>query len=385
MTEILVKNGKGCFRQPLFFYDLKIRESMKPFLIICLIFCSHICISQSKLQPGFNGKEYAEALSLSFYSSSIADSVERTKTKDPYHLEYRSDEVGLLNRWSLYLRNDNVGVINIRGTVQRFASWLENFYAPMIPATGSLQLDDSTIFNYQLSGDPKAMVHAGWTIGLGYLATDIEKKINDYYRQKHVKVFLLFGHSQGGAITFLLRSFLEYEKQKGKIPADIIFKTYCSAAPKPGNLYYAYDFDFITRNGWAFTIVNTADWVPETPFSIQTINDFNPTNPFIHVKEIIKKEKFIVRLAVKKVYKKLDKSTDKAQKKFEKSLGTVIYKQVKRFLPQLKERVYTKGNNNMRTGSPIILMPDEGYRTEFPESNTNFFTHHLFKPYYTLV
>ena len=341
--------------------------------------------AQNKLQPGFNGKEYAELLSLSFYSSSIVDSVERTRTKDPYHLEYRSDEVGLLNRWSLFLRNDNVGVINIRGTVQRLASWLENFYAAMIPATGSLQLNDSITFNYQLSADSKAMVHVGWTIGLGHLAPEIETKINEYYRQNHVKDYLLFGHSQGGAIMFLLRSFLEYEKQKGKIPSDIIFKTYCSAAPKPGNLYYAYDFDFITRNGWAFTVVNTADWVPETPFSIQTLNDFNPTNPFIHVKEIIKKERFLVRLAVKKVYKKLDKATEKGQEKFEKALGKPIYKQVKRFLTQLKQPIYTRGNNYMRAGSPVILLPDDEYRKEFPESDTNFFTHHQFKPYYMLV
>src|SRR5258705_9357224 len=140
---------------------------MKKFLIVYFIFNCNFCISQNKLQPGFNGKEYAELLSLSFHSSSIADSVERTKTKDPYHLEYRSAEVGLLNRWSFYLRNDNVGVINIRGTVQRLASWLENFYAPMIPATGSLQLNDTTTFNYQLSADPQAMVHVVWTIGLG--------------------------------------------------------------------------------------------------------------------------------------------------------------------------------------------------------------------------
>lgn len=358
---------------------------MNKFLIAIFLFSVNISIGQSRLQPGFDGKEYGELLSLSFFSSSIADSAERVKTKDPYHLEYRSDEVGLLNRWSFYLRSDNVGVINIRGTVQRLASWLENFYAAMIPATGSLQLNDSTTFNYQFSSDAKAMVHVGWTIGVGFLAADIESKINDYYKQKHVKEFLLFGHSQGGAITFLLRSFLEYEKQKGKIPADIIFKTYCSAAPKPGNLYYAYDFDFITRNGWAFTVVNTADWVPETPFSVQTLNDFNPTNPFIHVKDIIKKERLIVRLAVKKIYKKLNKSTDKAQKKFAKSLGKPIYKQVRKFLPQLKEPLYTTGNNYMRAGSPIILRPDEEYRTLFPESNTNFFTHHLFKPYYLLL
>jgi len=358
---------------------------MRRFIIFVFLFSSLQILAQDKLQPGFNGKEYAELLSLSFHNNSIADSVERSHTKDPYHLEYASDEVGLLNRWSFYLRTDNVGVIDVRGTVQKLASWLENFYAAMIPATGSLQLNDSTTFNYELSADPKAMIHTGWTIGLAYLAPGIESKVNEYYREKHVKEFLIFGHSQGGAISFLLRSFLEYEKKKGKIPADIVFKTYCSAAPKPGNLFYAYDYDFITRNGWSFTVVNTADWVPETPFSIQTINDFNPTNPFVHVKEIIKKEKFMVRLAVKKVYKKLDKSTEKAQKKFEKALGKLIYKQVKRFLPQLREPVYTGGNNYMRAGVPVILVPDEEYRRQFPESNTNFFTHHLFKPYYMLV
>jgi predicted lipase len=358
---------------------------MRRLIIFLFLFLSINAFTQQKLQPGFNANEYAALLSLSYFGSSIPDSAERIKIKDTYHLEYSSPEVGLLNRWSLYLRNDNVGVIDIRGTVQKLASWLENFYAAMIPATGSLQLNDSTIFNYKLSADPKAMVHTGWTIGLGYLAPDIETKINEYYKQQQVKEFLLFGHSQGGAISFLLRAFLEYEKQKGKIPADIVFKTYCSAAPKPGNLYFAYDYDFITRNGWGFTIVNTADWVPETPFSIQTINDFNTTNPFIHIKEIIKKEKFIVRMAVRKMYKKLDKSSKKAQKKFEKSLGRIIYSQVKRFLPQFKEPAYTGSSNYMRAGVPVILMADDDYRKQFPESDQHFFIHHQFSAYYALL
>src|SRR3984885_12617163 len=99
-----------------------------------------------------------------------------------------------------------------------------------------------------------------------------------------------------------MRSYLYYLQQKGDLPADIVFKTYCSAAPKPGNMYYAYDFDFITRGGWAYAIVNGADWVPETPFSIQTLRDFNPTNPLIHVKDILRKQKFFLRLAGNIVY-----------------------------------------------------------------------------------
>jgi len=349
---------------------------MRSLILLLVLFFSVIVSAQTKLQPGFNGKEYAELLSLSYFTHDA---------QDYYHLEYRSPEVGLLNQWTFYLRNDNVAAIDIRGTVNKTVSWMENFYAAMIPATGSLQLNDSTTFNYQLSADSKAMVHTGWTIGLACLAPDIEKKVNDYYQQKHVKEFFLFGHSQGGAITFLLRSYLEYEKQKGNIPADIVFKTYCSAAPKPGNTYYAYDYDFITRNGWGFTVVNAADWVPETPSSIQTENDFNPTNPFILVPDIVKKQKWIVRVAVKKIYKKMNKPTQKAQKKFQKYLGRSVYKQVRKTLPQLKEPEYAKGNNYIRAGVPVILMPDEEYRKKFPESNEKYFIHHSFDAYYMLI
>jgi hypothetical protein len=359
---------------------------MKYLLPVIAIFIGSIARTQTKLQPGFDPKEYAQLLSLTFNGSGIPDSMERKTGKDPYHREYRSAEVGLKNRWTLYLRSDNVAVIDLRGTVNQTASWLANFYAAMIPATGSLQLNDSTTFNYQFAADSKALVHTGWTISIGHLAPDIENKINDYYQTKKVRDFLIIGHSQGGALATLLRSWLEYEKQKGKIPADIFFKTYCSAAPKTGNLYYAYDFDFITRGGWAFTIVNAADWVPETPYSIQTIQDFNPTNPLIHAKEVIKKQKLIVRFAGIVVYNKLEKKPRKAQKKFEKYLGNVIYKKaIRKLLPQLKEPVYSHGNNYMRAGTPIILMTDEDYFQKFPESNERFFVHHLYNPYYYLL
>jgi pimeloyl-ACP methyl ester carboxylesterase len=343
-------------------------------------------VAQSKLQPVFDGKEYAELLSLTFHGSGIADSTMRGKTPDPYKREYRSEEVGLLNRWTLYLRNDNVAVIDVRGTVNKTTSWLANFYATMIPATGSLQLNDTTTFSYQFATNPAAMVHTGWTISLGHLAPDIEQKINDYYSKKNVKEFLLFGHSQGGAITFLLRSYLGYQQQKGKIPADVVFKTYCSAAPKPGNMQYVYDFDFMTRLGWAYTVVNAADWVPESPFSIQTLKDFNPSNPFINTKATLKKQKLLIRVAGGMVYNKLERKPRKAQRTYEKYLGHVLYKKaIQKALPQLKQPAYTHGNNYMRAGTPIILMPDELYYQKFPDSPDTPFIHHLFAPYYYLV
>ncbi len=339
-----------------------------------------------QLQPAFDPAEYAELLSLAFYSSGIPDSIKRASAADHYHRVYRSPVTGLQNRWTLYLRDDNIAVIDIRGTVNETASWLANFYAAMIPATGSLQLNDSTRFDYQLAEDPKANVHVGWTVALGHIAPDIESKINSYADQKKVKEFLIFGHSQGGAIAFLLRSYLEYEKKKGKIPADIIFKTYCSAAPKPGNLYYAYDFDFITKGGWAYTVVNAADWVPETPFSIQTLSNFNPTNIFVNARKAIRKQKFFVRLAGSMLYSKLEKKPRKAQRKYEKYLGKKIYRMaIRKALPQLKEPAYVHDNNYMRAGAPVILMPDEAYRSLYPENPDKPFTHHLFAPYYHLL
>lgn len=115
---------------------------------------------------------------------------------------YRSPEVGLMNRWSLFLREDQVAVINIRGTVKNATSWSANFYAPMIPATGSLQLNDSTVFNYQLAENPGAAVHAGWTIALAHLAPSILEQVNQLYKGKGIRQFIVSGHSQGVLLLF---------------------------------------------------------------------------------------------------------------------------------------------------------------------------------------
>lgn len=359
---------------------------MKYARLLLFLFIFHTASAQIILKPGFDPKEYAELLALTYTGTSIHDSAQRGYVKDPYHREYRSEEIGLKNRWTLYLRNDNVAVIDLRGTVNHAASWMANFYAAMIPAKGSLQINDSTVFNYQLAENPNAMVHVGWTIGIAHLAPEIVQKINEYYKLKQVKEFLIMGHSQGGAMASLLRSYLEYERKKGTLPADVFFKTYCSAAPKPGNLYYAYDFDFITRGGWAFTVVNAADWVPETPFSLQQMTDLNHTNPLIHTRDILKNQKFIIRLAGKIVYDKLERKSRKAEKKFRKYLGHVIYKRaVHKYLPQLKEPAYSHGSNYMRAGTPIVLMTDADYYARFPESEDRFFLHHSFSPYYYLL
>jgi hypothetical protein len=302
-----------------------------------------------------------------------------------YKKIYRSQASALYNRWDLWLRNDQrVALICIRGTVNKTASWLENFYMAMVPATGSIQLNDTATFNYQLADNSSAAVHVGWLLGLSGIATSVKEKIYELHATG-VKEFIIMGHSQGGALSFLLTSYLHYETIKGNLPKDIFFKTYSSAAPKPGNLYYAYDYDFITRNGWGLTVVNSLDWVPETPISVQTVKDFNATNPFVDLKSSLKKQKTLVRWYLKGVYNSLDKSTSKAQRKLEKNLGTKLFKQVKKFMPGIKEPTYVASSNYMRAGVPIVLMADAAYKELYPETGKGLFTHHALYPYYMLT
>lgn len=359
---------------------------MKIFIsLITLCLSGVVTIAQTNLKPGFDPHEYAQLLSLTFFKSGEPDSNKRTTEKEPYMLLYQSPESELYNQWRLYLRKDNVAVIDIRGTIQKTPSWLENFYSAPLPATGVLHLRKDSAFHYQLAKNPSAYVHTGWIIGLASIGPSILEKMKNLAAQNGVREFLLMGHSQGGALLYLLRSYLHYQQEKGLLPGDLTLKSYCSAAPKPGNLYYAYDFEHITKGGWSFTVVNPADWVPETPISIQTNTDFNPNSPVTFVTSIIERQPLLIRITGKRIVRKLDRSTRRAYKTFKKYFGKRMFGQIKKSLPDLKQPQYSKGMNYMRTGLPIVLMPDDKYYQLFPLKSENLFQHHSFESYYYLL
>lgn len=340
------------------------------------------CIAQTKLQPGFNKKEYAELLKM--YQRHFDHIKTEIPLPDKYKSIYRSPIIGLENRWDLWMDDRSVAVINLRGTTLESVSWLENFYMAMVPAAGELKLTKDFTFKYHLADHPKAAVHTGWLIGMAFLAKDILPKIDSCYKAG-VRDFVLMGHSQGGALTYLLTSHL-YDLQKQKIlPADIRFKTYCSAGPKPGNVFYAYEYENLVAGGWGYNVINAADWVPETPFSIQTLNDFNNTNPFKNINAIIKKQKFITRLALRHAYKGLKKPSEKAQRNYQKYLGNYASKIVMKSLPDFQPPVYANTGNYARTGPTIILMPDADYYKIYPDSEKNVFVHHFIEPYLYLL
>lgn len=359
----------------------------KSFLLFVALFISVQSQSQH-LKPGYDKVEFAEILKMDLLVAidtnewRIPRSVSLPDKK--YKFIYRSPLIGLQNMWDLWL-GESVAIINIRGTdiKPNPVSWLVNYYAAMVPAKGKLELEKNFTFDYHLSDDDKAAVHVGFLISTAYLARDILPKIDSLYK-KGIKDFIIAGHSQGGAITYLMTSYLEDLKTKNLIPKDIRFKTYSSASPKAGNLYYAYTYEALTRD-WAYNTVNTADWVPEVPFSVQTVNDFTDVNPLKNAKPMIKKQKFGPRIVLKHMYKKMSKPPLKAEKNYRKYLGSVVYKAVKKNLIEFKEPAYYHSSNYVRIGTTVVLYADEEYNKRFPTKPEQVWLNHGIERYLYLT
>jgi hypothetical protein len=356
---------------------------------IPLITIAVLCFSfpartqDTRLHPGFIKEEYLELLKV---SSRQGDTLYNAALPAPqrFHRVYRSPVMGLDNRWELWLAPDSTAAISIRGTTRKQDSWIENLYAAMVPATGSLQLSRDFKFDYSLSTHPRAAVHAGWMIGTAFISRDLLPRL-DSLQQAGIRDVLIIGHSQGGAIACLLSAYLAELQTAGRISNRIRFKTYASAAPKAGNLYFAYDLENKYKGGWAFNVVNGADWVPEAPFSIQTLNDFNPSNPFTQVDAALKKLPFTKRIAARYVYNNLRKPTDKARRKFQRFLGKSVGGEVRKYLPEFVVPDFFPSCNYVRTGAPIILYPQEDYYALFPDDGKQIWIHHAFEPYLYLT
>lgn len=354
-------------------------------IVCCLLFLPVLSFSQS-LQPGFDKAEYAELLRVSARQTDTARWAKYSiAAPSGFSLAYRSPVSALENRWDLWVNKEHtVAAISIRGTINNGVSWLENFYSAMVPAKGEIQLNDSTTFSYRLADNEKAAVHAGWLIGLAGMAKSITSEMDSCYRSGIHNVYIM-GHSQGGAIAYLLTAYLHYQQMADSLPRDMTFKTYCSAAPKPGNLYFAYDYERYTNNGWAYNVVNTADWVPQTPVTIQTMDDFNNTNPFRDVKAVLRRQKFPKNLLLRHAYNRLNKTTRKARKTYQLYLGDVVYKIARKAQPQLKEPDYYNSMQFERAGNFIILNADADYYRKFPDDKKKIFVHHSISAYLYLL
>ncbi len=354
-----------------------------PLIISFLLFNFNGICQTAKIKPGFSKVEYAELLKV---STRQGDSLYNKELPAPekFNRIYRSSVLGLDNRWELWTSPDSIATISIRGTTLKLESWIENFFAAMLPASGTLQLSENQVYDYNLSNNKRASVHAGWLIGSVTLFENILPKVDSCMRNG-IKDFYIVGHSQGGAIAYLLTSMFLDLKTKDTKYKNLTIKTYASAAPKPGNLYYAYEYEALTQKGWAFNVVNSADWVPEGPFSIQTTNDYNTSNPFKYVDVALKKTSFPKNIILKHVYNQLDKPTKKAQNKFNKNLGQHMSKQIQHYFPNFKASPFQESSNYVRVGNTVVLYADEAYYKKFPNIENEIWQHHKFEAYFNLL
>lgn len=353
-------------------------------LIPFLFFIFALSSFGQNLKSGFDKDEYVELLKLTSRNSLPPDSAKKIPFPNNFKLEYRSPVVGLDNVWELWSNEKGTAVISVRGSTKNTESWLANFYAAMVPAKGILKLSKDDLFDYELAQNPKAAVHVGWLLSTAYLSKTILPKIDSCYR-RGIKNFLVTGHSQGGGISYLLTAYLYNLQRKSLLPADIRLKTYCSAAPKPGNLFFAYDYEKLTQNGWAYNVVNANDWVPEMVLSVQTVEDFNTVNPFIFFKSTIKKQKFPKNLVLRYFYNKMDKPSRKAQRYYQKYLGNKLSDYVRKYLPEFEPPVYFKTSNYVRTGNTIVLDGEEEYFKQYPNSKEKIMIHHQPEAYLYLA
>ena len=353
----------------------------KPIFYFFILFST--ALSAQHLKPGF---DKSECIALLEMGAKFGDSIYQSKIPDPvnYEMIYRSPVVGLDNCWDLWTNHNGIAVISLRGTTKKSESWLANFYAAMVPAKGELHISDSFTFRYDLAVNPRAAVHAGWLVCTAFLSRDILSKVDSLYLAG-TKEFMITGHSQGGALSFLVTSWLYSLKRQNRLAADIRFKTYCMAGPKVGNLYYAYDYESMTQYGWAYNVVNSADWVPETMFSIQTVDDFNGTNPFTNIQSVLGKMPFPKDIVLKYLFNRMDQPVRKAEYRFQDCLGNGLEKYIVKAIPGFHPPSYFNSMAYVRVGNTIVLLADGDYYKLFPDNPNTIFVHHLHPAYYYLA
>jgi len=343
----------------------------------------------ARLKPGYNPNELARLLPAMERTYDSAD-IGGFKTPEPDDLKrvFRSTVSPLMNRFDVWVAGKNLAAITIRGTIIDTAglSFALNFYCKMVPATGSINLGDKGSFSYKVAELPGAGVHAGFILGLAFMADELVAQVNNLHHDG-IRDVVIVGHSQGSGLAYIVTSWLRYLQKDGKLPADLRFKTYCIAAPKSGNLMYAYDYEKLTGEGWSYSVNNVIDWVPSIAMTFQSVSDFPKVNPFKDIKGFLSYAGFPPGPAFDKGFESFSSANPGLAALLTQVIHESIYPKLARVIPGFIEPEFLNTFDYQRIGIGIPLVPDSSYYKLFPNDPAHFqvWENHSVYPYYVLV
>ena len=219
--------------------------------------------SQSQLSSGLKPQEVKDMIMLcNSYTYLELEGDDKAIIPSGYKRIYTSPILGMDNKFQVYTKG-NIGVLNFRGSTSKKISWMENFHSAMIPVEGEISIQENT-YPYKFGLDTAANVHSGYALSLAYMHDEIVEQIN---RLNGMGIYniILTGHSQGGALVVLLRSYLEHAKEINKRNR---FKVYTFAQPMSGNNAFVQEYNKnYCQKGMSYSFINPEDMVPTMPMS----------------------------------------------------------------------------------------------------------------------
>lgn len=277
-----------------------------------------------------------------------------------YQRVYTSQPMGMDNMFQVYIDvKQKKGILNFRGSTAKKSSWLENMYASMIPAEDEITRNGEK-FNYKLAEDSKASVHAGYVLALSYLASEIKNQINKQ-NKNGIYTWFITGHSQGGALTQLVRAYLNYLPKK-ELSKKNEFKVYAFANPMVGNMAFAasYKKNFVDP-GMSFLLHNPEDVVPKMPLNYNDTSFLKSNLQTL----LFDRENFDVKESAMQGMLNMFGSN---VNRFNNFFSNNVYGQLVKELGDFKMPTYRKESNYTHTSEPLSLPPTE-YPLELKDSS----------------
>lgn len=368
-------------------------RSLSLFIAVTILSLSFTRCNEKKestaIVPGYNKVELTSLIPLMERAYDSAD-IGGFKTPEPegFQKVFRSKVSPLMNRFDVWNTSDNKAVIAIRGSIvdPGGLSFTAAFYSPMVPAVGKIKIAETKTFEYKLAELPGAAVHLGMLLGLAHISDELMSQIKEQYG-KGIRDFILLGHSQGSGIGFLATSYIRYLQIDGKLPTDLRLKTYLIAAPKTGNLQYAYDYQKINSGGWAMAVNNVLDWVPCIGITFQTAIDFPKISPFYDMKGFMTSINFPAGPKFDASYHRFLTAGPAMTKEMLMIIHENVYPRIIEAMPEYVEPDLLGTFDFERSGDQIPLFPDTEYYKVFPQDTIHFqaWENHSVYPYYLLV